>query len=488
MRLAAKLILLFLAGIFLLVSFFAYATIESDRKLALLEHQQQAKVIAEALEQDPQLPSSSEFLDASINPYLAPLKIRSRIRVIELGTDTFETAFGKPPEIILKEQEITSIYRMDESGQKRFYTYLPLSTINSKESVERGLEISDADLGDTQRLRRSLVSSLLAFLGITTLSASIIWIGGLKMVGKPLNALTEKVHRIGQGDFSSPLTLNSNDELADLSHAINEMCDQLELQRKTIASESKSKIEALEQLRHSDRLTSVGQMAAGFAHEIGTPLNVVLGRAELIVSGALDVADVKKNAVTIKEESLRISKIVRSLLDFSRPQKPQRSLVSINQLASKTVDTTQPLATKQGVRIQINPLASDLTVSIDYAQIEQVFTNLLINGIHSIQGNGLIEINLLTQQKISPDNMGADSHQCIVIEFRDSGTGIPSEHLNQIFDPFFTTKTIGEGTGLGLAIAHGIVKEHLGWIEVQSTVGQGSTFRVYIPTDSTYNS
>jgi signal transduction histidine kinase len=148
----------------------------------------------------------------------------------------------------------------------------------------------------------------------------------------------------------------------------------------------------------------------------------------------------------------------------------------------------QPLATKQGVRIQINPLASDLTVSIDYAQIEQVFTNLLINGIHSIQGNGLIEINLLTQQKISPDNMGADSHQCIVIEFRDSGTGIPSEHLNQIFDPFFTTKTIGEGTGLGLAIAHGIVKEHLGWIEVQSTVGQGSTFRVYIPTDSTYNS
>lgn len=477
MRLATKLILLFLVGILLVVSIFAYTTIQAERDLAVLEHQQRAKAIAEALKNDPAVRVTGEqFLNPSTNPSLAPLQIESRIRIIELGANR---------ELTLTQKEITTITRPDESGQSRFYSYLPFPSDENNKEVKQGIEISDPDREATQRIRRSLISSLLAFFGATSLSGLIIWIGGLRMVGRPLTALTEKVNRIGQGDFSRPLHLKSKDELGDLSCAINEMCDQLEIQRIAIREETKFKVDALEQLRHSDRLTTVGQMAAGFAHEIGTPLNVILGRAELIANGTINDTEARKSAATIREESKRISKIVRSLLDFSRPQKPQRNHVSINQLLSRTIETMLPLASNQNVTLNLEMPEDQQMAFIDYGQIEQVFTNLLMNAIQSISEQGVVDIRLgFSKQRVEPDS-NAEPIDCYVISFQDNGIGVPLDAIHQVFDPFFTTKSVGEGTGLGLSIAHGIIKEHHGWIELKTQPGQGSLFSVCIPSDST---
>lgn len=486
MQLAAKLILLFLAGILLVVGIFSYATIQSDKQLAILEHQQRAKTIAEAVSKDPDLRVT---LDQWIQPRVIDnnqsWRVQSRIRIIEIGSSGRPVSTEFPKDFVLKQKEITTVTRTDEFGQPRFYSYLPLTDGSSSSVINQRIEVSDTDHQATQRIRRSLVSSIVALLGVTSLSGVIIWIGGVRMVGRPLTLLTEKVQRIGQGDFTDPVELKTKDELARLGDAINEMCTQLSEQRDTINQETQSKLEAIEHLRHSDRLTSVGQMAAGFAHEIGTPLNVILGRAELIATGSMPAEQIQKNAETIKQESQRISKIVRSLLDFSRPTKPHRQQVDLKNLLQKTCDTLQPLAKKECSQILLHTPNDNPNTFIDPIQIEQVLTNLIINGIQSTGDQGTVDISLGSETRQEQGGEKSTSRTYHVITLTDNGMGMSVDQLKRIFDPFFTTKTVGDGTGLGLSIAHGIVREHDGWIDVESDLGQGSTFRVFLPSDQT---
>ena len=154
MRLAAKLILLFLVGIFLVVSVFAYSTIESDRRLAILEHQQRAKAIAQAIESDQELGTSREEIIGYKNkPFLQPFQTRTQIRIIELGTAP-QTTHANPSGLIFSQQEITTVTRMDESGQPRFYSYLPLSNSDKTAAANQQIEVSDPDSESSQRIRR----------------------------------------------------------------------------------------------------------------------------------------------------------------------------------------------------------------------------------------------------------------------------------------------------------------------------------------------
>ncbi len=320
------------------------------------------------------------------------------------------------------------------------------------------------------------MSSLIALLGVAALSGLVIVIGGVRMVGKPLNALIEKVHRVGQGDFSEPVQVQSRDELGKLGEAINQMCEQLDHQRHELRAETASRIEAVEQLRHAERLNMVGRMAAGIAHEIGTPLNVVSGRAELISSGLLSEEMVRESAKTIQSESQRITKIVRHLLDFARQSTPQRSRQDLNQLIAMTASLMEPLAAKHHTELELNLPDSPLFADIDPSQIQQVLTNLIVNAIQTIRENGQVIVSLAAVNTTPPGKPTSepDSYGCISIA--DNGRGIAKDDLEHIFEPFFTTKEVGEGTGLGLSISHGIVQEHQGWITVDSEEGRGSTF------------
>ncbi len=257
-----------------------------------------------------------------------------------------------PSEMIIATQRVTTVIDARRVGTRSFLHLLSLAPgiIRSTE-VAGSLEISSPDPGAADRVRRSLISSLISLLGVAALSGLVIVVGGVKMVGKPLNALIDKVHRVGQGDFGEPVQLRSRDELGRLGEAINEMCEQLEHQRRELETETASRVEAVEQLRHAERLNMVGRMAAGIAHEIGTPLNVVSGRAELIASGMLSEDAVRESAKTIQSESQRITKIVRHLLDFARQSTPQRSRQDLNQLVSMTANLMEPLAAKHQTRI-----------------------------------------------------------------------------------------------------------------------------------------
>lgn len=490
MRLAAKLVLLFLVGLLLIVGLFAFLTIRQDRQYAIDQHQRLASDLAATLRpsiddalRDQKLAELPELLAQSTS------QLRHvRVRWVEFvsGGDRSRQPLV-PMDMIVTQREITTVSMPDLTGLEHLYTYIPVtsdeSTINSA-----GIEISAPNIDTSKRFRRSLISSLIALLGVTTLSGIVILYGGVKMVGKPLNQLIEKVHRVGNGDFGQPVNLDSNDELGQLAVALNEMCGQLADQRQQIERDAVSRVAVVEHLRRAERLKMVGQMAAGVAHEIGTPLNVIAGRAEMIASGQLTADESRASGLTIRSEAQRITKTIRSLLDFARQSTPNRSKQNLSELIESTANLMNVLVAKHDTKLTIELPERPLFADVDSGQVQQVLTNLIINAAQAIDRNGRIIVSLSSQT----DSAGADLEQdpgpergnqtYCRITITDNGKGISQSDRQRIFEPFFTTKDVGEGTGLGLSISLGIVQEHDGWISVESELGQGSCFTIFLPT------
>jgi signal transduction histidine kinase len=226
---------------------------------------------------------------------------------------------------------------------------------------------------------------------------------------------------------------------------------------------------------------TVGKLASGIAHELGTPLNVVAGRARMIMEPDVTPEEVQNNARIVVEQSERMTRIIRQLLDFARRRGPQKAPCNLAQVARQTVSLLRPLAEKRGVQAAV--LAPDdlADVEADGSQIQQVLTNLVVNAVHAMDKGGTVTVTLTDEDATPPPDHGGVRARWLRVDVADSGKGIAPEHLSHIFEPFFTTKDVGEGTGLGLSVAYGMVREHGGWIAVRSQLGQGSTFSVYLP-------
>jgi signal transduction histidine kinase len=228
---------------------------------------------------------------------------------------------------------------------------------------------------------------------------------------------------------------------------------------------------AIDQLRHAERLNVIGTLAAGVAHELGTPLNVIGGCAEILAESSTDANVLRRTSMIIDQVS-RVSAIIRHLLDFGHRGGVARGDVDLGVLAAATVDMLQSTARKRGIEIVLEP-GPPVHVSGNVSELEQVLSNLILNGLQAMDHGGTIRITTRVEQR------GNHAAACISVE--DRGRGISSTDLPRIFDPFFTTKDVGEGTGLGLSVSYGIVRDHDGSIEVESQPGRGSTFTVVLP-------
>jgi two-component system NtrC family sensor kinase len=249
--------------------------------------------------------------------------------------------------------------------------------------------------------------------------------------------------------------------LSELAEELNTMCDRLVAARERIATESAARLTALDQLRHADRLATIGQLASGVAHELGTPLNVVAGYAKMIASDEAPDEN-RASARVIAEQAVRMTAIIRQLLDFARRNKPRLSLGDLAAVTKHTIEMLSHLAQQRRVELRLSSPRPSARVRMDEAQIQQAITNLILNAIQAMPGGG----------------------QHVRLAIHDQGPGIAPEHLSHIFEPFFTTKDVGEGTGLGLSVCYGIVQEHGGFIEVESAVGAGTRFSVFLPAVS----
>jgi len=339
---------------------------------------------------------------------------------------------------------------------------------------------------------RSIVLTLVAVLTVGALATIL----GLEFVGRPINKLVAQVARIGDGAIETPITLKQHDELGEMAAAINAMCARLEETRQALAASTEEHLRAQDQLRHADRLATVGKLASGVAHELGTPLGVALMRANLLATNAALPREAREGARIIGEQIDRITHIVRQLLDFARgrgttPPGPhaRRSPVDLIAIVERAVTMLQPLAMKRRLVIEIVPDGVVPKPPANPEQIEQVLVNLLVNAIHASERQGKVTVGLGTAGAKPPADLTppvgglSDEPRYAVLSVKDEGIGIAPDILPRIFEPFFTTKHVGEGTGLGLSVAYGIVREHSGWIEVASERNKGSCFRVFLPME-----
>jgi len=237
---------------------------------------------------------------------------------------------------------------------------------------------------------------------------------------------------------------------------------------------------AIDQLRHAERLTTIGKLAAGVAHELGSPLSVISGRAALIASGKLTEPDTTRSATVIVQQVERIATIIRHLLDFSRRGGTHREAVDLQKVCRETLDLLASIARQSGVEMTL--CGSPAVAACNRGELQQVLSNLIANATHAMPKGGLITVTTGLATTRPPDQKGSAPREFAVVAVRDEGTGIPLDVLPQIFDPFFTTKDVGTGTGLGLSVSYGIVHDHGGFIGVDTRVGEGTTFTVYLPT------
>jgi two-component system NtrC family sensor kinase len=356
-----------------------------------------------------------------------------------------------------------------KDDETRLYTYVPI------DKTKLALEISE-DLSPLQAHGRTIAARAVVRTGLTALAFIVlVLIVGIVYVGQPLQALAEMARRVGGGDYSQRLHFPRRDELQDLAEVMNRMTDDLGEARVRLELETKSRIAAIEQLRHADRLVTVGQLAAGVAHELGTPLNVISGHAKMIVTGEVTGAEASESARIALEQTERMTNIVRQLLDFSRRRRAQPTQVGIADIATATAHMLATVAQKKEVGITLDVKDTGLTGLLDLVQLQQALTNLVMNAIQAVPRRGHVEIVVDRLPDAAYGGNGA------LISVSDDGPGIPVEDRARVFEPFFTTKGVGEGTGLGLAVAIGLVKENGGTIEVDESHFGGARLSIVLP-------
>jgi signal transduction histidine kinase len=330
-------------------------------------------------------------------------------------------------------------------------------------------------------LRAALAEELAAALALGLLTGALAWLLGTALIGKPLERVVSQARRVARGDLSVRLSETRHDEIGDLKRELNLMCDSLAAAGRRLEEESAKRVETLEQLRHLDRLRTVGTLASAVAHELGTPLNVVLLRAQTLVDEPGPGEDRADASRVIVGQVERMSRIVRQLLDFSRAEVRRTRPTSLRAVLDAAAALLGSLAKKNGVALTVTP-GEDVTLSVDAGQLEQAITNLIVNGVHAMPEGGALEVALSVEEAQRPGAPGAPV-RAARIDVKDSGVGISEGALARIFEPFYTTREEGSGTGLGLSVAGGIVEEHGGWLVALSEPGHGSTFSIYLPLE-----
>ncbi|MCK4620781.1 MAG: HAMP domain-containing protein [Desulfuromonadales bacterium] len=487
MRLTLKIAITVLLGVALIFSVYSYYSIQRERQLLKKNLSREARHLGESLRfmvaeiwEQRGADEAIGFLSRANQGYEQvlvrwvwidgepPPKFQPRVPVDQLDD--------------LLDEETVALLAGSPDGRDFLLTYLPLLTIGGRIGA---IELSESmdEMHDyvQESLRRSAI-----VVGAMVVS-SLLLVGGLGSfwINKPMRRLRDQAERIGTGDFETSLNLSGTDELAELADTIERMRGQLAEAREAEQAANTAEIEALEKLRHTERLATLGKLSAGIAHELGTPLNVIAGRAKLIGSAGLEPEDIARSAKIIGEQADRMTGIIRQLLSFARRGEARKQQVELNAVLRGVLPLLEPSTRERRIELKLTESARPLYVNADPGQLQQVFLNLALNSIQAMPEGGILELICSTPAGIEvPDNIVDDGQLWCCLQVRDQGSGIDPEHLRHIFDPFFTTKEIGQGTGLGLSIAYGIIEEHEGWISVESTLGEGSCFSVYLPHSS----
>ena len=301
-------------------------------------------------------------------------------------------------------------------------------------------------------------------------------------ITNPLQKMVVATQIISKGDLAHRVKVNSRDEIGYLADSFNLMTANLETANekliewgKTLEKKVEERTKELREMQshliQSEKLASLGKLAAGIAHEINNPLGGILIYSNLLLEDTDKNSPHYENLKKIVKETSRCKDIVKGLLEFARPKEPEASLIGVNKILESSLAIMEKQALFQNISIK-KTFESDMPKIIaDSAQLQQVFMNIILNAAEAMAGNGTLTLST----SLNPDNT------YIEVKFSDTGHGIKEEDKKRLFEPFYSSKEVGKGTGLGLAISYSIIQQHNGTIEVKSQVGKGSTFTVKLP-------
>ena len=375
----------------------------------------------------------------------------------------------------LKDSERFLLSRTPLRNGRVYETIIPL---NRKEKLYGYLKIDYSLREFYDKLKASYY--LLGMVAGVFVVASILWAWlTSNTILRPVDLLTKGVKKVSQGDFSAHIPSSSSVELAALTENFNQMVTELGNTRVELNHYQASLEENIKRIRaeleethrkllHSEKLAGIGQLAAGVAHEINNPLTSIRMLSQLLLD-RMNQGENQKNLEEVLNQSLRCQKIVAGLLSFARDRKVHYRIVDVNSILKNSLNLLINQKTLNRIELARNLTAEPIFVEGDPEQIEEVFTNIMLNAVDSVDEEG----------KVTVESSVTDGVAKIAIS--DTGCGIPEENLNKIFDPFYTSTNDHQGTGLGLSVSYGIVQEHEGTIEVESQPGKGSTFTVCLP-------
>ncbi len=362
---------------------------------------------------------------------------------------------------------------------------------HSKETSVLGVVDIVYSLDDIEKKLSASTLGIAGFsVGFIVVAALLVGFFVHRLVYVPLRDLEVGAQRLSTGNLDQAIPVRSSDEFGNLASLFNGMTDALRNSRAQLQDwghtlEQKVE-ERTQELRRAqaetmrgEKLASVGLLASGVAHELNNPLTGILTFSHLMRQKLPDKSADAEDMDLVIRETKRCAAIIKRLLDFAREKHPEKKFTDLNQVIDDTVRIIEKPAHLRDIEITLDLDRTLPPIWIDADQIKQVVMNMLVNAQHAVEEKG--SITVATRRAQDPRAPATEAKPMVAISIVDTGCGIPEANLLRIFDPFFTSKDVGKGTGLGLSVSHGIVEAHGGLIDVQSKVGEGSTFRVFLP-------
>ena len=367
----------------------------------------------------------------------------------------------------------------------QYYFAVPLRVASVRDEDREVLAMlelakpADAISTTSSDLGRAAILVLL----IVAVSTTVVGALAMRFVSQPITKLLRGIDDVAKGDLSHVILSERDDEIGAIATRFNDMTYSLRESRAETQRQNEDKLALEQRLGQTEKLATIGQLAAEIAHEVGTPLNVIAGRARSIQRKSKDPEAVEKNAGIVAEQTARITRIIQRLLDFTRRKvgATERAAVDLDALAMTTIELLAGQFSHAKVKTRVDRAEALPRVAGDTDRLQQVLINLLLNAVQAMPEGGAIVVDTSVVRRTRPGLETNADQEFVRWSVSDTGVGIPTDIKDKIFDPFYTTKEGQGGTGLGLAVCSGIVKEHDGWIEVEDAASGGTVFRVYLP-------
>jgi len=445
----------------------------------------------------------SEAISRAGTPWSAAILPRS------LATHPVPAAETRQVERLKTILEVRLPELIDDEGD-HYVLAVPLRvpSLKSPEGFEiaGSLEVSRSTANLGPAFRADLLRTIPLLILIVGTTGLAVWGLTRSLVSRPIEKLVGGIDEVAKGDLTGVLLAEREDEIGMLAARYTEMTGSLREYRAETKRQNQARLQLEHRLSHTEKLATIGQIAAEIAHEVGTPLNVISGRAKSLGRKVDNPEAVQKNARIIAEQTDRIARIIQRLLDFTRRTvgATGKQRVNMNEVALVTMDFLEGQFASANVKTTLARAEGLPLVEGEPDKLQQVLLNVVLNAIQAMPKGGSLRVETSRVTRRRPGLEMAPEQDLVLVEVTDTGEGIKPDEREKIFEPFYTSKEDKGGTGLGLAVSHGIVKEHDGWMEVSTPeervagrgendgarnggTGPGTTVRIYLPVSPPKN-